>query len=198
MAGPTRWKTSGTDRNEHLNLSRTPYFIQMTNYRLTYPLIFLLLLGFMPLAFAQQKADSRLLTLERIHSDEFAKEEVPKIQWIDNGDAYVISEKSSSLEGADELVRYESGSQERSLFISAEALQVPGGSLVVESFSLSPDASRVLIFTNSSRVWRSNTKGDYWVYNLNSNQLQRIGRSFEPSSLMFALSLIHISEPTRH
>lgn len=158
----------------------------MTNYRLTYPLIFLLLLGFMPLAFAQQKADSRLLTLERIHSDEFTKEYAPEIQWIDDGEAYVIIEKSSSLEGADELVRYESGSQERSLFISAEAMQVPGGSLVVESFSLSPDASRVLIFTNSSRVWRSNTKGDYWVYNLNNNELQRIGRSFEPSSLMFA------------
>ncbi|MGA9271573.1 MAG: DPP IV N-terminal domain-containing protein, partial [Lutimonas sp.] len=158
----------------------------MTNSRLTYPLIFALLLGFMPLAFAQQEADSRLLTLERIHSDEFTKEYAPEIQWIDDGEAYVIIEKSTSIEGADELVRYESGSQERSLFISAEALQVPGGSLTVESFSLSPDASRVLIFTNSSRVWRSNTKGDYWVYNLNTNELQRIGRSFEPSSLMFA------------
>ncbi len=56
----------------------------------------------------------------------------------------------------------------------------------MESFSLSPDGSRVLIFTNSSRVWRSNTKGDYWIFNLNTNELQRIGRSFEPSSLMFA------------
>jgi len=158
----------------------------MTNSRLTYPLIFALLIGFMPLAFAQQDADSRLLTLERIHSDEFTKEYAPEIQWIDDGEAYVIIEKSSSIEGADELVRYESGSEERSLFISAESLQVPGGSLVVESFSLSPDASRVLIFTNSSRVWRSNSKGDYWVYNLNNNELQRIGRSFEPSSLMFA------------
>lgn len=158
----------------------------MINFRLTYPFILLLLLVFTPLAFAQHENDSSLLTLERIHSDEFNREYAPEIQWIDNGDAYVIIEKSSSLEGADELVRYESGSQERSLFISAEALQVPGGSLAVESFSLSPDASRVLIFTNSSRVWRSNTRGDYWVYNLNSNQLQRIGRSFEPSSLMFA------------
>ena len=158
----------------------------MTYFRLKFLLIFLLLPGFIHLTVAQQETDSRLLTLERIHSNEFSKEYAPEIQWIDGGEAYVIIEKSESIEGADELVRYESDSRERSLFISAESLQVPGGSLVVENFSLSPDASRVLIFTNSSRVWRSNTKGDYWVYNLNNNELQRIGRSFEPSSLMFA------------
>lgn len=158
----------------------------MTYFRLKFLLIFLLLPGFIHLTVAQQETDSRLLTLERIHSNEFSKEYAPEIQWIDGGEAYVIIEKSESIEGADELVRYESDSRERSLFISAESLQVPGGSLAVESFSLSPDGNRVLIFTNSSRVWRSNTKGDYWVYNLNTNELQRIGRSFEPSSLMFA------------
>ena len=158
----------------------------MTSIRLHFHLIILLVLSISQSAITQQKTDSSLLTLERIHSNEFTKEYAPEIQWVDDGEAYVIIEKSESIEGADELVRYESASEERSLFISAESLQVPGGSLVIESFSLSPDASRVLIFTNSSRVWRSNTKGDYWVYNLKTNELQRIGRSFEPSSLMFA------------
>ena len=158
----------------------------MNYLRTLFLIVFALSLCSVRDAFGQEASNPGLLTLERIHSKEFAKEDAPEIQWIDDGEAYVILEKSESIKGADELVRYESGSQERSLFISAESLKVPGGSLAVEDFSLSPDGSRVLIFTNSSRVWRSNTKGDYWVYNLNANELQRIGRSFEPSSLMFA------------
>lgn len=43
-----------------------------------------------------------------------------------------------------------------------------------------------MIFTDSSRVWRSNTKGDYWVYDFPTGVLQQIGREFTSSSLMFA------------
>ena len=135
---------------------------------------------------AQEAGNRDLLDLDRIYSDEFQQQEAPKIQWIENGDAYVIIEASSAIEGAQQLVRYESASQSSNIFVGAEALKVPAGSLTIESFSLSPDASKVLIFTNSSRVWRTNTKGDYWVYDLETKELQRIGRSFEPSSLMFA------------
>ena len=59
-------------------------------------------------------------------------------------------------------------------------------SLQIESFTLSDDGSKVLIFNNSSRVWRSNTKGDYWVYDLAAKTLRRLGADLEPSSLMFA------------
>lgn len=164
--------------NSHL-VSKNPVFFSLF-------VLPLFLLSFVPLARSQEAETSRTLTLERIVSGEFKKEYAPKIQWIDNGEAYVIIEKSESIEGADQLVRYESATQKSSLFVPAENLKIPEGSLSIESFSLSPDASRVLIFTNSSRVWRSNSKGDYWVYNLETKELQRIGRSFESSSLMFA------------
>tara|TARA_R110000850_G_scaffold94576_14_gene199329 strand:- start:471 stop:701 length:231 start_codon:yes stop_codon:yes gene_type:complete len=57
---------------------------------------------------------------------------------------------------------------------------------VNETLTLSDDGSKVLIFTNSSRIWRSNTKGDYWVYDLASKELKQLRRKFEDSSLMFA------------
>jgi dipeptidyl-peptidase-4 len=44
----------------------------------------------------------------------------------------------------------------------------------------------VLIFTNSSRVWRSNTKGDFWVFDRTNQKLSRLGTRFPASSLMFA------------
>lgn len=136
---------------------------------------------------AQVLVDSTLLTIDRIYnSKEFKQDRQRPIQWIENGDAYVTIEKSDSLKGADELVHWDSKTQKRSLFIAAEHLINNEKSLKIESFSLSPDGTKVLIFTNSSRVWRSNSKGDYWVFDLNTKNLKPMGRSFDSSSLMFA------------
>jgi dipeptidyl-peptidase-4 len=129
-------------------------------------------------AFAQQKD---LLTLERIYaSNEFRQERLQPIQWIENGDAYV------TVENGNELARWDSKSLEKSVFVPGSALQSNGQAIQIESFSLSDDGSKVLIFTNSSRVWRSNTKGDYFVYDLENKELKQLGKEFESSSLMFA------------
>lgn len=44
----------------------------------------------------------------------------------------------------------------------------------------------LLIFTNSQRVWRQRTRGDYWVLNLDSGNLIKLGGDAKPSTLMFA------------
>ena len=120
---------------------------------------------------AQEAIDSSLLTIDRIYnSSEFKQERERRIQWIENGDSYVTIEKSEA--GADELVRYSTAKQKRSVFIPAEALSVNAKSLEIKSFTLSPDGKKVLIFNNTSRVWRSFTKGDYWVYDLDTKKLK--------------------------
>ena len=55
---------------------------------------------------AQDQTKSALLDIDRIYSGEFEEETERTIQWIEGGDAYVIIEKSQSLPGADELIRY--------------------------------------------------------------------------------------------
>ena len=42
------------------------------------------------------------------------------------------------------------------------------------------------IFTNSKRVWRTNTRGDYWVLDRGSHELQQARRRCAPASLMHA------------
>ena len=56
----------------------------------------------------------------------------------------------------------------------------------IESFFFSQDKKKVLIFTNSVRVWRYNTRGDYFVYDLKSKDGHRLGSSLPEKSLMFA------------
>jgi len=136
---------------------------------------------------AQQSTNSSLLTIDRIYnSNEFAQERERPMQWIENGDAYVIIEKSKTIEGAYELIRYGTEKQNKSTYISAESLLVNGKLLQISSFTLSNDGSKVLFFNNTSRVWRSYTKGDYWVFDFATKKVTQLGASFKPSSLMFA------------
>ena len=136
---------------------------------------------------SQDIADSKLLTIDRIfNSNEFTQERPPVVQWIENGASYVRVEKSANTEGAYELVKYSVDPYRRTIFVSAESLTVNSKPIVIENFTLSGDGSKVLIFTNSSRVWRTNTKGDFWVYDLAANSLRQIGKQFKSSSLMFA------------
>jgi len=135
---------------------------------------------------AQETHDSALLTIDRIYaSAEFRQEGMTSIQWTDNGQSYVIVERG---EKGNELIKYQTATQERQVYLSADQLTPPTyhKALRVSSFSLSADASKALIFTNTSRVWRTNTKGDYWVYDFDNNQLSQLGVSFPSSSLMFA------------
>mgnify|MGYP001204582875 FL=1 len=60
------------------------------------------------------------------------------------------------------------------------------GDMKIESFFFSEDRKKVLIFTNSVRVWRYNTRGNYFVYDLKSKDGHRLGSSLPENSLMFA------------
>ncbi|UCE94428.1 MAG: DPP IV N-terminal domain-containing protein, partial [Flavobacteriaceae bacterium] len=151
-----------------------------------FTIIFFLVLIPVNLIIAQENINSQFLNLDRIHSGEFSQNYERTIQWIENGNAYVIIEKSKQNPEADKLVRYDSQTQSQSEFVSESNLVTGKGPLKIEGFSLSEDGSKVLIFTNSSRVWRSNTKGDYWVFDRDSGKLKQLGISMEPSSLMFA------------
>ena len=127
------------------------------------------------------------LTLDRIYnSSEFRAERQRPVFWVEGGTAFVTIERDEK--GADQLIKYISKNNKSSIYLSASAITPEGADkgLNIEDFTLSPDESKVLIFTNSSRVWRSNTKGDYWVYDFDSGNLSRIGKDFPSSSLMFA------------
>ncbi|HUY34268.1 MAG TPA: S9 family peptidase [Pirellulales bacterium] len=58
--------------------------------------------------------------------------------------------------------------------------------LKVEGFEFSNDESKLLFYTNSKKVWRRNTRGDYWVLDVVTRELKKLGGDVEPSTLMFA------------
>jgi dipeptidyl-peptidase 4 len=58
--------------------------------------------------------------------------------------------------------------------------------LAIKGFTFSDDETKLLIFTNTQRVWRYETRGDYWVYDCSKKTLTQIGKSRPSATLMFA------------
>ena len=154
--------------------------------------IALLPLLLVPLVAHAKEADTpkSLLTLERIYGPkaEFAAKSFSG-KWLgEDGHAIVKLEAIEAYDGASGIVSYDARSWEMSILVAPELLIPPGRTepLKVESFEFSKDQSRVLIFTNSRRVWRYNTRGDYWVLDRSARTLKRIGEERPASTLMFA------------
>jgi dipeptidyl-peptidase-4 len=135
---------------------------------------------------AQQSAAA--LSLERIFdSNEFATERFGPVRWLVDGSGYTTLEVSPRVRGFD-IVRYDPASGNRDVLVAAERL-IPRGArapLILHDYDWSDDGTKLLVYTNSQRVWRVNSRGDYWVLDLTSGALQQLGGDAEASTLMFA------------
>jgi dipeptidyl-peptidase-4 len=138
---------------------------------------------------SQEKPDPSLLTLERIFdSREFAPARFGPARWMKDGKSYTTLEDSAAVKGGKDIVLYRAETGKREILIPATRLIPPGVSapLQVDNYEWSADGKLLLIFTNTQRVWRQNTRGDYWVLSLIDWSMKKLGSGLEPQSLMFA------------
>jgi dipeptidyl-peptidase-4 len=104
-----------------------------------------------------------------------------EIRWSTDGNSYYRYEKN-------ELVQYTLPDNKPVVILSKKQL-TPSGSqnpLQISYYAFSDDQQKVLLFTNTKRVWRLNSKGDYWILNRKAGLLIQIGKTLPGSSLMFA------------
>ena len=102
------------------------------------------------------------------------------VLWENEGSSYFQLEKN-------QVVRYSLPANAPEVFISSADLSPAGKNpLIVRDFSLSKDQKKALIYTNTKRVWRLDTQGDYWVLDLQTKALRQVGEGLPESSLRFA------------
>jgi dipeptidyl-peptidase 4 len=159
-------------------------------YRRTAIAVLILLIGSsLRHEISAQASDPSLLSIDRIFaSEEFDFKTPGTVRWLKSGDAYTKVEPSASVKDGSDLVSYDAQTNRRSILIPAEKL-IPQGQtapLRIQGYVWSNDDSRVLIFTSSKKVWRLNTRGDYWVLDMASGKLTKLGGDAKPSTLMFA------------
>jgi dipeptidyl-peptidase-4 len=136
---------------------------------------------------ASPAQSSAKLTVQRVFSREFAARGVGQMQWLDGGTAFTVVEPSATGKGSD-IVRHETATDARTVLVSAAQLTPPGATapLAFDAYDWSADGKRVLLFTNTRRVWRQNTRGDFWVLDRASGKLAKLGGDAPEASLMFA------------
>ncbi|HIF30491.1 MAG TPA: S9 family peptidase [Planctomycetaceae bacterium] len=134
---------------------------------------------------AQPHDKKSQLSLDRIYNSTDFEGESLSIQWLTDSHGYTTLENGSS---GQEIVRHDAITGARTILVSAHEVtpDLESSPIKIESYSFSKSLGKVLIYTNSKRVWRRRTRGDYWVLDRASGELRKLGGDLPASSLMFA------------
>ena len=121
------------------------------------------------------------LTLEDIYvKGTFRARGVPQPTWMEDGRSYsALTEKG--------LVRVDAATLAETVIVPQAAF-IPEGAarpLRVEDYTWSEDKTKLVIYTNSRRVWRRNTRGDYWLLDVAAGTVRQLGKGLEPSRMMY-------------
>ncbi|TMO30609.1 MULTISPECIES: S9 family peptidase [Pseudoalteromonas] len=153
---------------------------------------------------AKVNATANPLSLEQIYKEkDFKAERSTYFTWLDDGTGYtVLEERESDKSNQDDkakddehgvkgndIVFYNADGTGRKVLVSYEKL-IPKGEkepLTVESYQWSKDGKWLMVFTNGEQVWRSRSRGDFWLLNLETDSLYQLGgENIEAKKLMFA------------
>ena len=112
---------------------------------------------------------------------------IGSMTWLKDGERYSRLENNKQTGGTD-IVAYRAKDNSREVIIPSSLLtdKSTGRPIPVRSVSWSADNEKVLIYNNTRRVWRYDTRGDYWVLNLKDGALRQLGKGMPESSMMFA------------
>jgi dipeptidyl-peptidase-4 len=134
------------------------FFVFDPDVMRTLPIVLATLLAAVPPVAAQRGAE---LTVDAITHGAFAGARMPEPQWLADGSAYF--DLRPAADGGSEIVRVNASTGATTVVAPAHALVSNGTRLEVESISISHDGAKILLFHNSVRVWRQNTRGVYDV-----------------------------------
>ena len=106
--------------------------------------------------------------------------------WEATGKTYLFNKPAEA--GGFDLMAVDPVTNEETLLIPASQL-IPEGQtkpLSIAHHQWSADRELALIFTNTRKVWRHHTRGDYWLVNRKTGELRQIGAQQPEATLMFA------------
>ena len=154
------------------------------NRKIIFGLVFIAAVFCISNSFAQSKK----LTLEDIYTNNvYRAKGFGQIRWMKDNKGYSTLENNTASKGND-IVAYDAESGARKVLVNAKQLIPAGASkpLSIANYIWSDDNSKLLVFTNTRKVWRQNSRGDYWVLNLANGKLTQLGKGLEEATLMFA------------
>src|SRR5437870_4833793 len=133
---------------------------------------------------AAQGVQAPPLTVHAIWGSREYASDLVDIVWMKDGKAYTAVEEDAS--GNTDLYRVDALTGTKQLLVRGADLVPPGGGkpIAIEEYRFSTDGSKLLVFTNSARVWRQNTKGTFFVWDFAGKRL--VPLSARPGYQQFA------------
>ena len=133
---------------------------------------------------AAQGVQAPPLTVHSIWGSREYASDLVDVTWMKDGKAYTAIEEDAS--GNTDLYRVDALTGTRQLLVRGADLVPPGGGkpIMIEEYRFATDGSKVLLFTNSARVWRQNTKGTFFVWDFAGKRLVPV--SARPGYQQFA------------
>ncbi|HEX2778986.1 MAG TPA: S9 family peptidase [Gemmatimonadaceae bacterium] len=130
--------------------------------RLIRPLLAASLLSTATLA-AQRPVSDTSLTVDAIfRRGEFRSAPLPDVHWLKDGHSYL--DLAANARGGTDIVRVDVLTGAKQVIADAKSVvDEKGQPIEIEEISLSDDESKALLFHNSVRVWRDNTRGVFHV-----------------------------------
>ena len=137
----------------------------------------IVLLAAVALGHAQQPTRASILDaqIDRIFRDHaYQAPRFGPARWLPDGTAYAVVERPAG--GGSEIDKYDAVSGAKTVLVPASPLVPPGldSPLDIDDYAWSDDGRRLLIFTNTRKVWRQNTRGDYWVLDVGTGVLSKV------------------------
>ncbi len=96
-------------------------------------------------------------------------------KWSRDGQ-YIYEPSTSSIVA----VKLSDGSQSEK--VPARLLTQGNYQIRIRDFDFSADEKKLLVYANAQRVWRYDTRGDYYVLDLGNNSLKKLGADLPQSS----------------
>lgn len=145
--------------------------------------IFFIVFG---LLYSSLNAQEKISLNDVVNGNLLITEGNSNVNWLSDGNSYAKKEKNPA--GGYDIVSYNVKNGNNEVLIPAKMLVKPNSNdtLSVRNFSFDSSHKQVLVYTNTRRVWRYDTRGDYWVLNMENGNLRQLGKSLPESSLMFA------------
>lgn len=128
------------------------------------------------------------LNLEEVFSGKLIQTKgIGAMNWLKDGERYSRLEQNKKDGGMD-VVAYRAKDNAREVIIPSSMFinKSTGKRIGLGRISWSDDNEKVLIYNNTKRVWRYDTRGDYWVLSLHDGSLRQLGKGLPESSMMFA------------
>lgn len=107
----------------------------------------------------------------------FAQFKADKVKWTPDNNGLYENDNNSIVS-----TNFKTGQQK--IIVPADVLKA--NKISIKDYSITANESQVLIFTNTAKVWRYNTRGDYWLYDAATKKLQQVGKDKPAQSLLYA------------